>query len=231
MSTPAAPTRFRSSPRAFTLVETLVVICILAILTALVVPAVDGMRDRGLATECLSNLRQLAVGQATYASDNNGSFTPAYTSESGLVWQARLLPYLSVRESENPNVQRADASSIFNCPAREDRGEPREEVPVGNSSIGLNNFMLDPVHWDFRANRVERPSRTILMAEMTPGNWDYLATSDHRVFYGSDASAPTPGFRHAGGRAANAVFCDGHVEALSVEDAKFASGLWKWWDD
>lgn len=52
--------------RAFTLIEMLVVIAIIAILVALLFPAIGGMQERGKATQDLSNLRQIGLGTQMY---------------------------------------------------------------------------------------------------------------------------------------------------------------------
>lgn len=60
------------SSGAFTLVELLVVISIIAILAALLLPALASARERGRRVACLSNLRQLGIAIHGYASDNDG---------------------------------------------------------------------------------------------------------------------------------------------------------------
>ena len=78
-------TRQRKSPRlsssgrtaAFTLIELLTVIAVIAILAAILLPAVGKVRARGQQGKCVSNLRQLAVAASAYASDHKGPIKAA----------------------------------------------------------------------------------------------------------------------------------------------------------
>lgn len=62
------------SPKAFTLVELLVIIAILAVLMALLLPGLQKARNRARFVACRSNLRQLGIATALYPGDYNGSF-------------------------------------------------------------------------------------------------------------------------------------------------------------
>ena len=63
---------------AFTLIELLVVIAIIAILAALMMPAMNEAREKALRALCMSNVRQLAVGTASYAVDHDGNVMPGW---------------------------------------------------------------------------------------------------------------------------------------------------------
>ncbi len=88
---------------AFTLIEMLVVIAIIALLASLIIPAVTGTLARAKKTSAMSNLRQLGIGVVAYATDNNGRFPRG--GFQPLYWHNDIYPYVG----NDPSVFRDPA--------------------------------------------------------------------------------------------------------------------------
>ncbi len=80
----AGACRGRFPPRAFTLLELLVVVAILAILAGLLLPALTGAKLRAQGAVCINNQRQLLLAGQFYADDNHGWLVPNYPYTSWL---------------------------------------------------------------------------------------------------------------------------------------------------
>ena len=221
----------REIARAFTLVELLVVVGVVAILIAMLMPALAAARKSAMRVKCLSNMRQLAVAQCAYACANRDALVIAGDGlETQGSWLGLLQPYTRVVLTRRCPM---DNSRFF-----EDPFDASANPPIyRTTSYAINNF-VSPTHTPNGAKRYEkitqirRSSLVIQFVELAEqGSY---AVADHvhvQQFFNSLipnavvalASEQMPIGRH-GGRVKtfsgvlNYTFLDGHAEALPFHD-------------
>jgi prepilin-type N-terminal cleavage/methylation domain-containing protein len=104
-------TRNFQAEKGFTLLELLVVIAVIAILAALLFPAISGAKDKAQRTACLNNLRQISLHVRVYADDSNDSApkTPWTTNSTTM--------YLDGSTGFKKLLENRSAANLFSCPS------------------------------------------------------------------------------------------------------------------
>jgi prepilin-type N-terminal cleavage/methylation domain-containing protein len=115
---------------AFTLIELLVVISIVALLVALLLPALKQARAMAEQVVCVSNLRQLSLGGQGYIQDHKGIYPPvANHQRSPSHWPRRLSETYLGHESR---------SEVFRCPSKESPGT------LSYTMVGYHTYRFQP---------------------------------------------------------------------------------------
>ena len=101
---------------AFTLIELLVVVAILAILAALLLPALQNAKEKGKAIVCVNNLHQLYTAHALYAGDNSGKVAGTGSGNGDYWWNYMGSQYLGGTESFTTAGIPGTRFRILKCP-------------------------------------------------------------------------------------------------------------------
>ena len=199
-------TRNSCLARAFTMIEMIVVLGVIAIMMAFVYPAYIGMSQRAKATKDLSNLRQIGMLIQLYLNDND-QILPATTTWPGTAATSVLYSkYTGTRK-------------IFQSPFDT---RPSLETDLAPVSYSINTNMYVKLGANPNMLKVVSPSSTFLMAPKYAGNpgsstsWTGTATSAPDLPVGG--TGETTG-THNNSRQINVLFCDWHTESLTFGPA------------
>lgn len=215
----AFPAQAGTRRDAFSLIELLVVVSIIAILAGILLPAVSLVRDAARGTVCRNKLRQIGMAEISYAGDHDGSFPPTNLSTtapgySTNGWDNLLSKAGVVEEGTNGyGIQKG----LFRCPVVLDSQIQHGGgyAPVRTWTMANHRYKSGP---NSESYRLGMPGSLVLVVEtwFGPAATPYRPYSTHneavcaRCLNWSVTSQGVGAPRHRG--LVNAVYIDGHVD-------------------
>lgn len=227
--------------RLFTLIELLIVIAMIAILAAMLLPALNQARERAKSIHCSSNLKQLGAYMLMYV-DQNAGIIPSHdgnlATESNAFagkWQDVLYRFA------NPNAIAGDCKFLrdaengleyptapFACPSSwaYDRAKSCRHYGINmatNTRAGFASYMRG--EFDMKISRIKTPSRRAAMFDLD--RWE-TKPPNGAMQKSQMLNASTDGigvWRHGNHNSINVCFADGHVALL--EEKKIPTTYWE----
>jgi len=227
----------RVKTNGFTLVELLTVIGIIAILIAILLPALNAARRQARATVCLSNLRVIGQSMSIYLVDNKGTFPQPFQDgdispasvRSAMLWFTALDPYLNRNLKFGTGAVDRNYTLIKQDPIFASFGE-QTGTTGGNGSrtYKMNSYFGNLAGGAIKWTKVARISQTTNVVLVFDGiSQDCVvrlpALTSGGIMTNFHGDEQAVGLRHGKQDTANVLFADSHAEPVRQDRTLFSN--------
>jgi len=213
----------------FTLIELLVVIAIIAILAAMLLPALKNAKDYAKKILCVNNLKSNGTAISFYTSDFNEYYPLSYNSgDINERWYKTVcnLGYMDVKNAVNVIANPAVNNSVFICPTDYDMIDNKHLHYAGYYGSYGPNLILFPQKnavniTNYKATNVKDVSKTVLLGESSVNRVPYASRGQGELnIYWANINSQTFSYqeRWKHKRTQNLLFSDTHVEGITYSD-------------
>ena len=210
--------RFTPRKNRFTLIELLVVIAIIAILAAMLLPALSKAREKARSISCTNNMKTVGTYLNMYADADEKQYFPPCKMDNK-EWSERILRELGPGTNETGGVADAlSAAKIFYCPSHP--SYPKSGYTFPHTTIGMRVYNTDVANAVTRL-KMKNPTEYGFIHDSINARDNNASQGSYIVYARTSYPSGTIHARHS--KKFNTLFADGHV-ATEHKDSPARSG-------